>query len=52
MVEQGATLSTLGRGAAALDARTGTYYALTSGALLAVSNGLVNLMAPKGGAGI
>ena len=51
MVEQGATLSTLGRGAAALDARTGTYYALTSGALLAVSNGLVNLMAPKGGAG-
>ena len=30
----------------ALDARTGTYYALTSGALLAVSNGLVNLMAP------
>ena len=46
MVEQGATLSTLGRGAAALDARTGTYYALTSGALLAVSNGLVNLMAP------
>ena len=51
VVEQGATLSTLGRGAAALDARTGTYYALTSGALLAVSNGLVNLMAPKGGAG-
>ena len=47
-VEQGATLSTLGRGAAALDARTGTYYALTSGALLAVSNGLVNLMAPGG----
>ena len=32
-------------------ARTGTYYALTSGALLAVSNGLVNLMAPAGGAG-
>ena len=47
VVEQGATLSTLGRGAAALDARTGTYYALTSGALLAVSNGLVNLMAPR-----
>ena len=51
VVEQGATLSTLGRGAVAQDARTGLYYQATSGAILAVSNGLVNLLPPSAGAG-
>ncbi|NMK50630.1 filamentous hemagglutinin N-terminal domain-containing protein, partial [Achromobacter sp. Bel] len=51
VVEQGATLSTLGQGAVAQDARTGLYYEITSGALLAVSNGLVNLLPPNSGAG-
>ncbi|KAG0757804.1 hypothetical protein G6F22_019843 [Rhizopus arrhizus] len=41
VVEQGATLSTLGRGDVAQDARTGLYYQSISGATLAVSNGLV-----------
>ncbi len=51
LVEQGATLSTLGRGDVAQDARTGLYYDLISGAMLAVSNGLVNLLVPKYGSG-
>ena len=51
VVEQGATLSTLGRGDVAQDARTGLYYQSISGATLAVSNGLVNLLPPSNGAG-
>ncbi|MFD4837394.1 filamentous hemagglutinin family protein [Achromobacter sp. NPDC058515] len=51
VVEQGATLSTLGRGAVAQDASTGLYYSTISGAVLAVSNGRVNLLPPTSGTG-
>lgn len=49
VVEQGATLSTIGRGAVAQDARSGRYYTTITGAVLAVSNGLVNLLPPTNG---
>uniref|UniRef100_UPI00359FB07F two-partner secretion domain-containing protein n=3 Tax=Pseudomonadati TaxID=3379134 RepID=UPI00359FB07F len=44
VVESGATLTTLGRGAVSRDARDGLYYVTDFGGVLALSNGLVNLL--------
>ncbi len=46
-VEQGAVLSTVGRGAAPQDARGGYYYSVQSNGALVLSNGLVNLRPPE-----
>ncbi|MDO7898806.1 filamentous hemagglutinin family protein [Pseudomonas citrulli] len=49
-MEQGAAINTVGRGAAAYDARDGFTYSLTKDSnLLAVSNGLLNVLAPSSG---
>jgi len=46
-LEQGAGINTLGQGAAAYDATQGYIYAPGRNALLAVSNGQINLLAPE-----
>lgn len=46
-LEQGAGINTLGQGAAAYDATQGYIYAPGRNALLAVSNGRINLLAPE-----
>ncbi|MCF7750269.1 filamentous hemagglutinin family protein [Bacillus subtilis subsp. subtilis] len=46
-LEQGAAINTLGQGAAAYDATQGYIYAPGRNALLAVSNGQINLLAPE-----
>ncbi|MGN8343251.1 filamentous hemagglutinin family protein [Pseudomonas sp. SMV71] len=52
-MEQGAVINTIGRGAAAYDARNGFIYSLNNDAnMLAASNGLLSVLAPpSGGAG-
>ncbi|WP_448632664.1 MULTISPECIES: filamentous haemagglutinin family protein [Pseudomonas fluorescens group] len=52
-MEQGAVINTIGRGAAAYDARAGFVYSLNNDAnMLAASNGLLSVLAPpSGGAG-
>ncbi|SCW70131.1 MULTISPECIES: filamentous hemagglutinin family protein [unclassified Pseudomonas] len=52
-MEQGAVINTIGRGAAAYDARDGFVYNLNNDAnMLAASNGLLSVLAPpSGGAG-
>lgn len=46
-LEQGAGINTLGQGAAAYDATQGYIYSPGRNALLAVSNGQINLLAPE-----
>ncbi|WP_421567407.1 filamentous haemagglutinin family protein [Stenotrophomonas sp. PD6] len=48
VVEQGATLSTLGEGAASFDATDGYFYQGMNSAVFAVSNGEVNLLPTSG----
>ena len=50
LVEQGAAINTIGRGAAAYDARDGFIYSLLKDFnMLAASNGLLNVLAPPSG---
>ncbi|MGJ7484361.1 filamentous hemagglutinin family protein [Variovorax sp. LT2P21] len=48
VLEQGATINTLGRGAASYDASQGYAYSPGRNAMLAVSNGVLNMLAPLG----
>ncbi len=52
IVEQGATLTTLGEGAASFDATDGYFYQGASSAVFAVSNGEVNLLPTSGAANV
>ncbi|EIU1439303.1 filamentous hemagglutinin family protein [Pseudomonas aeruginosa] len=48
-LEQGAAIVTLGRGAAAYDARDGFLYASGGRSMLALSNGVLNVLPPEAG---
>ncbi|MGU1606690.1 filamentous hemagglutinin family protein [Pseudomonas aeruginosa] len=48
-LEQGAAIVTLGRGAAAYDARDGFLYAPGGRSMLALSNGVLNVLPPEAG---
>jgi len=48
-LEQGAAIVTLGRGAAAYDARDGFLYAPGGRSMLALSNGMLNVLPPEAG---
>lgn len=48
-LEQGAAIVTLGRGAAAYDARAGFLYASGGRSMLALSNGVLNVLPPEAG---
>ncbi|MBG7049307.1 filamentous hemagglutinin family protein [Pseudomonas aeruginosa] len=48
-LEQGASIVTLGRGAAAYDARDGFLYASGGRSMLALSNGVLNVLPPEAG---
>lgn len=46
LIEQGATITTLGRGAVPFDSRDGFIYSPGDQSVFAVSNGMINLMSP------
>jgi filamentous hemagglutinin family protein len=50
-VEQGASISTLGRGAPAYDASNGAVFSAGNSSVLAVSNGSINLLPPTSNGG-